>query len=330
MDNCQVMDAEETRSSTSSPSQSETKNMKTENQPPPQDKEEEEEEEEEEVKKEEEEEKRNSISETPPNIKFYSPPLFQSPSPPSDSPTTHTTHQAYHTHEFRVTPSDTKPASPPAVPAQSFKVEPKVVDPKPQVGFSGLAQVQEESGGATATGTNGGGVKMRTLRANLSILNRSRRENMVRRTLLGFRISGFVFCLISFSVMAADKNQGWALDSYYRYKEFRYCLAVNVIGFVYSGLQTYDLTYFFTSGKHVMQLHLRHYFDFLMDQILTYLLVSASSSAAIRADDWESNWGKDKFPDMARASVALSFLAFLAFASSSLITGYTLCTLKSI
>ncbi|VVA17701.1 PREDICTED: CASP [Prunus dulcis] len=318
MENCQVRDAEETRSSTSSPSQSQTQNMKTENQPAPQDKEE------------EEEKERNSISETPPSIKFYSPPLFQSPSPPSDSPTTHSTHQAYHTHEFRLTPSDTKPASPPAVPARSFKVEPKVVDPKPQVGFSGLAEVQEESGGATATGTNRGGVKMRTLRANLSILNRSRRENMVRKALLGFRISGFVFCLISFSVMAADKNQGWALDSYYRYKEFRYCLAVNVIGFVYSGLQTYDLTYFFTSGKHVMQLHLRHYFDFLMDQILTYLLISASSSAAIRTDDWESNWGKDKFPDMARAAVALSFLAFLAFASSSLISGYTLCTLKSI
>ncbi|PQQ13315.1 CASP-like protein 4A1 [Prunus yedoensis var. nudiflora] len=148
MDNCQVMDAEETRSSTSSPSQSQTKNMKTENQPPPQDKEEEEEEEK--VKKEEEEKKRNSISETPSSIKSYSPPPFQSPSPPSDSPTTHTTHQAYHTHEFRVTPSDTKPASPPAVPARSFKVEPKVVDPKPQVGFSGLAEVQEESGGATA------------------------------------------------------------------------------------------------------------------------------------------------------------------------------------
>lgn len=65
-------------------------------------------------------------------------------------------------------------------------------------------------------------------------------------------------------------------------------------------------------------------------QILTYLLISASSSAAIRADDWESNWGKDKFPDMARAAVALSFLAFLAFASSSLISGYKLCTLKSI
>ncbi|KAM1015155.1 hypothetical protein ACFX2I_044970 [Malus domestica] len=65
------------------------------------------------------------------------------------------------------------------------------------------------------------------------------------------------------------------------------------------------------------------------DEILTYLLMSASSSAAIRVDDWESNWGKDKLPDMARASVTLSFFAFIALASSSLISGYTLCTLKS-
>ncbi|PRQ53888.1 hypothetical protein RchiOBHm_Chr2g0171471 [Rosa chinensis] len=85
--------------------------------------------------------------------------------------------------------------------------------------------------------------------------------------------------------MAADKKQGWASDSFSKYKEFRF--------------------------------------------IMTYLVISTSSSAATRVEDWELNWGKDKFPDMARASVALSFLAFFAFASSSLISGYTLCTLKS-
>jgi hypothetical protein len=47
---------------------------------------------------------------------------------------------------------------------------------------------------------------------------------MVKRALLGLRISGFVFCLISFSVMAADKAQGWALDSFHQYKEFRLVL----------------------------------------------------------------------------------------------------------
>lgn len=60
-------------------------------------------------------------------------------------------------------------------------------------------------------------------------------------------------------------------------------------------------------------------------QILAYLLMSASSSAATRVDDWISNWGADEFTMMASASIAMSFLAFLAFALSSLISGYNLC-----
>ncbi|CAN6708786.1 unnamed protein product [Malus baccata var. baccata] len=191
------------------------------------------------VQEEEEEEEQQSFPETPS-------PLFQSPYPPSGSPTPSSTHQTFHAYELRVAPADTKPE---------------------------MESVGRIGGGSDAN--------VRTLRPKLSILKRSRRESVVRRALFGLRISGFVLCLISFSIMAADKNQGWALDSLYRYKEF------------------------------------------------SYLLMSASSSAAIRVDDWESNWGKDKFPDMARASVALSFLAFVAFASSSLISGYTLCTLKS-
>ncbi|KAL0540806.1 hypothetical protein IC582_020821 [Cucumis melo] len=59
--------------------------------------------------------------------------------------------------------------------------------------------------------------------------------------------------------------------------------------------------------------------------IIAYLLLSASSSAATRIDDWQSNWGRDKFPDMATGSLALSIVAFVAFALSCIISGYTLC-----
>ncbi|KAE9449139.1 hypothetical protein C3L33_18959, partial [Rhododendron williamsianum] len=64
-------------------------------------------------------------------------------------------------------------------------------------------------------------------------------------------------------------------------------------------------------------------------QILTYFLMSASSSAATRVENWLSNWGQDKFPEMATVSVALSYLAFLAFASNSLMSGYALCAFRS-
>jgi hypothetical protein len=68
------------------------------------------------------------------------------------------------------------------------------------------------------------------------------------------------------------------------------------------------------------------YFVFLGSnwQILAYLLVSASSSAATRVDDWQSNWGKDEFTEMATASVVMAFLAFIAYAGSSIISGYNL------
>ncbi|KAF5476812.1 hypothetical protein F2P56_003508 [Juglans regia] len=162
-----------------------------------------------------------------------------------------------------------------------------------------------------------------------SILKRSKREVMLRRAALGFRLSEFVLCLISFAVMAADKTQGWSGDSFDRYKEYRDCLSINVIAFVYSSFQVYDLTYHLVTGNYVIRHYLRRHFVFFMDQVLAYLLISSSSSAATRVDDWQSNWGKDEFTEMATASVSMAFLAFAAFAISSLISGYNLCTRES-
>lgn len=169
----------------------------------------------------------------------------------------------------------------------------------------------------------------RSVRQSLSILRAAKREATVKRAALGFRICGVVFCLISLSVMAADKKKGWALDSFYRYNEFRYCISVNLIGFLYSVAQTYDLVFTICTGKYVLRHQYRFYFDFAMDQILTYLLMSASSSAATRVDDWVANWGKDPFPTMASVSVGLSFMSFIALAASTLISGYALCTWSS-
>ncbi|KAL2459394.1 CASP-like protein 4A3 [Forsythia ovata] len=165
----------------------------------------------------------------------------------------------------------------------------------------------------------------RSRAAVASILRRSKRNMTVKRAALGFRVCEVIVCLISFSVMVADKTRGWSGDSFDRYKEYRYCVAVNVIGFGYSGFQAYNLTYYLVSGKRVISHYLRYHFDFSMDQILAYLIMSASSSAATRVDEWTSTWGKDEFTIRASASIAVSFLAFITFALSSLISGYNLC-----
>ncbi|CAA0406503.1 Casparian strip membrane protein domain [Arabidopsis suecica] len=174
----------------------------------------------------------------------------------------------------------------------------------------------------------------RQLRPSFSSSSSTPRESkwasLIRKALLGFRVIAFVSCLVSFSVMVSDRDKGWARDSFYNYKEFRFCLAANVIGFVYSGFMICDLVYLLSTSIRRSRHNLRHFLEFGLDQMLAYLLASASTSASIRVDDWQSNWGADKFPDLARASVALSYVSFVAFAFCSLASGYALCALRSI
>ncbi|CAO2823785.1 unnamed protein product [Amaranthus hypochondriacus] len=150
---------------------------------------------------------------------------------------------------------------------------------------------------------------------------------VAKRVGLVLRFCECLVCLVSFSVMVADKNRGWALDSFHHYVEFRYAMIINIIGFAYSGVQGLDLLHQLTKRKDLVGItRVRCSFDFAIDQVMAYLLVSASSSAFTRVDDWISNWGNDQFPAMASTSVVLSFVASLAFAFSSLISGYLLCT----
>ncbi|KAK1280176.1 CASP-like protein [Acorus gramineus] len=172
---------------------------------------------------------------------------------------------------------------------------------------------------------DGSGGKGKRSRVVEGIVRRWHVGEVLRRASIGVRVCAAAFCLVSFSVMAADKTVGWAGDSFYRYKQYKYCLSVAVMGFVYSGFQAFAQVHHLISGKHILRRPIRYYFDFAMDQIFAYLLMSASSSAATRTDDWVTNWGEDPFTRMANASTAMSFLAFVAFAINSIISGYTLC-----
>ncbi|KAJ1416488.1 Casparian strip membrane protein domain [Sesbania bispinosa] len=183
----------------------------------------------------------------------------------------------------------------------------------------------------------------------LEELSEEKKEMMWWWSLLGVRIAALLFCLTAFAVLAANKQKvvveeefnwlGWdSTDNSKReeqsysfrwddYEQFTYCVAVNVIGFVYSALQIGDLVKFLITKKHTVNPKLRGYFNFAIDQALTYLLLSASSAAATTIRVYKSGWvigGGHTFIEMANASVALSFLAFVAFALASLASGFTL------
>lgn len=154
------------------------------------------------------------------------------------------------------------------------------------------ATVTKVDRGADGPGIEDGGGGERRSRAVSSIVRRSKRDVMLKRAALGFRVSELVFCLISFSVMAADKTQGWSGDSFDRYKEYRYCLSVTVIAFVYSGFQACDLAHNLITGKHVIRHHSRYNFDFIMDQASNssfnlYLTCHVASTISCHFKFWQ-------------------------------------------
>jgi hypothetical protein len=173
---------------------------------------------------EEQAQEKHTISDAPPSPSptTHSSPGDHKPSSPpldSSSPSSLSSDRSFHSNELKHPTA--LPATPsPAAANRAFPADPVVVAAKVNLGAQeGFTSVRE-----VEPGTNNRGGADRRLRPNLSILRRTRRESMVKRALLGLRISGFVFCLISFSVMAADKAQGWALDSFHQYKEFRLVL----------------------------------------------------------------------------------------------------------
>ncbi|GJN18931.1 hypothetical protein PR202_gb06143 [Eleusine coracana subsp. coracana] len=156
------------------------------------------------------------------------------------------------------------------------------------------------------------------------ILSRKRRAAALQRAALVARATAAGLCLAALAVLAADTRKGWALDSYNRYSQLQYSEAMNVIGFVYSLLQFGALADLMRKNKHLIPHPKRDLFDFAMDQVLAYLLISSSSSATARVGDWIDNWGSDPFPNMANGSIVISFLAFVVFAICALISAYNL------
>ena len=116
------------------------------------------------------------------------------------------------------------PPSPRPVAANRAQPSEPIVVTKVDTEIQGVRKVEEVSdsdGDGDVESADGGKVgRRRKLMESLSI-KKIKKEELRKKILLGFRICGFAFCLVSVSVMASDKDQGWASDSFYRYKEFR-------------------------------------------------------------------------------------------------------------
>ncbi|KAJ1419274.1 Casparian strip membrane protein domain [Sesbania bispinosa] len=163
-----------------------------------------------------------------------------------------------------------------------------------------------------ATGGGGGG-----------ILQRWKREDLVKRGSLGLRGLALFFSLISFILVASNKHSGW--EEFDKYQEYRYLLAIAILSSLYTGGQVFRQVHELSTGKTLLQPRIASLIDFVGDQVVAYLLISSASSAIPITDRMRE--GTDNiFTDSSAAAITMSFFAFLCLALSATISGYKLST----
>ncbi|GAA0145907.1 hypothetical protein LIER_05984 [Lithospermum erythrorhizon] len=154
-----------------------------------------------------------------------------------------------------------------------------------------------------------------------NIIQRWKRHDLVKKGSLALRGSSLVFSLLAFIIMASNKHGDW--KNFDNYEELRYVLAIAIISTIYTGCQAFLTFNEFTSGKEYISQHYKTRLDFIGDQLLAYLLISAASSAIPLTNRMRS--GADNiFTDSSATAISMEFFAFFALAGSALISGYNL------
>ncbi|EPS74401.1 hypothetical protein M569_00354, partial [Genlisea aurea] len=168
-----------------------------------------------------------------------------------------------------------------------------------------------ESG--TTTAREEGGVS--------NIVRRWRREDLVKRGSLAARGVCFLFSFIAFLLMASNKHGDG--ENFDVFEEYRYVLAIAILSSLYTGLQTAKQIHEHRTGTQIFSGRNPAISDFVGDQIVAYLLISAASSA-IPLTNRLRQVGDNIFTDTSASAIALEILAFLSLAFSALISGYKL------
>ncbi|KDP22814.1 hypothetical protein JCGZ_00401 [Jatropha curcas] len=156
-----------------------------------------------------------------------------------------------------------------------------------------------------------------------AITRRWRRKEILQRGSLGLRGLGFLFSLLAFIVMASNKHGDW--KNFDKYEEYRYLLAIAILSTLYTGAQVLRHVHELSTGKLLLEGRNSAIVEFFGDQIASYLLVSAASTAVPLTNRMRE--GADNiFTDSSTAAISMAFFAFFLLALSALISGYKLST----
>ncbi|XP_078172054.1 CASP-like protein 4B3 [Carex rostrata] len=155
----------------------------------------------------------------------------------------------------------------------------------------------------------------------LTMGNFYRDDALLGKGIVVLRLLGWLFSLLSLIIMASNKHgDGKNFD---QYEEYRYCLAVAILAFLYTMGQTALKFYESHKNKGMLPRKTASLLDFAGDQVIAYLLISGMS-AGTPLTDYMRKGSDNLFTDSSAASISMAFFAFLAIALSALISGYKL------
>ncbi|XP_059305303.1 CASP-like protein 4B1 [Lycium ferocissimum] len=153
------------------------------------------------------------------------------------------------------------------------------------------------------------------------IVERWKREDLLKKGCMGLRCIGLVFSLLAFIIMASNKHGDWR--DFDKYEEYRYVLAIAILSTLYTGLLVLRHVHELSTNNETFSRQNLALLEFFGDQLMAYLLLSAASSAVPLTNRMREN-NDNIFTDSSASAIGMEFVAFLALAVSAIISGYKL------
>ncbi|KAJ1297551.1 hypothetical protein BS78_01G385100 [Paspalum vaginatum] len=154
-----------------------------------------------------------------------------------------------------------------------------------------------------------------------SVVARWRREDMLDKSPLALHAAAAVFAFVALVLVASNQHGDWM--QFDRYQEYRYLLAIAALALLYSLVQAARHAYRMRGGADPVSPTSGKLLDFVGDQVVAYLLMSALS-AAVPITNRMRSAVVNNFTDATAAAISMAFFAFVALALSAVVSGYKL------
>ncbi|CAN6313125.1 unnamed protein product [Urochloa humidicola] len=185
---------------------------------------------------------------------------------------------------------------------------------KPEYAPYNGSSAADGGAGARSRGADGGGVVD-------SVVARWRREDMLDKSPLALHAAAAAFAFVALVLVASNQHGDWM--QFDRYQEYKYLLAIAALAVLYSLSQAARHFFRMRRGVDPVSASSGRLLDFVGDQVVAYLLMSALS-AAVPITNRMRSAVVNNFTDATAAAISMAFFAFVALALSAVVSGYKL------